>query len=143
MALNLLILRADVKTYHPTRSAGGLIQTCQHVHSCRLAGTVGSQESEYLASLNTERDVVYGMEITKGFHQMLHLNDVVRLFTLIFSLGFAALLCKELFTLIYAWRIEDAGKLGEDIIGSANTAHLPLVQKSDALATTHLVEIRR
>ena len=54
MLLYLLIFRADVKAYHPTRSAGGLVQACQHVHSRRLAGTVGTQESEYLAPLNAK-----------------------------------------------------------------------------------------
>lgn len=54
VTLNLLIFRADVEAYHPTRSAGGLVQACQHVHRRRLAGTVGTQESEDFASLNAE-----------------------------------------------------------------------------------------
>ena len=40
--LYLLILRADVETYHPTRSTGGLVQACQHVHRCRLASTIST-----------------------------------------------------------------------------------------------------
>ena len=117
-------------TYHPTRSAGGLVQTCQHVHSRRLACTVGTQESEYLAPLYTERDVVNCMEIAKGFYQMFHLDDVIFFY-------FCYLL------VFNAWRIEDTGKLGEDIVGSTNAAHLTLIQKSDAFTAAHLIEIRR
>jgi hypothetical protein len=39
------------------------------------------------------------MEIAKGFYQVFHLDDIFQLFTLHSSLGFAALLCKEVFTL--------------------------------------------
>ena len=84
VTLDLFILRADVVAYHPTRSTGWLVQACQHVHGRRLASTVGTKESEYLAFLNTERDVVNGMEIAKGFYQMFYFNDILRLFTLIF-----------------------------------------------------------
>ncbi len=69
------------------------------MHRRRLTCTVGTQKSEYLAPFYTERDVVNCMEIAKGFYQMFYFNDILRLFTLIFSLGFAALLCKEVFTL--------------------------------------------
>ena len=73
------------------------------------------------------------MEIAEGFYQMLNLNDVVRLFTFRFSL----------FTFIYAWRIEDTGKPGKDIIGCADATYLPLIQKSYTFTTTNLIEIRR
>ena len=78
------MLRADVVAYYPTRSTGGLIQTCQHMHRRRLTCTVGTQKSEYLAPFYTERDVVNCMEIAKGFYQMFYFNDILRLFTLIF-----------------------------------------------------------
>jgi len=100
------------------------------VHSRRLAGTVGTQESEYLAPLYTERDVVNGMEIAKGFYQMFHLDDVIVFYFFIF--------------LVFdARRIEDTGKLGENIIRSANAAHLSLIQKSDTLTATNFIKIRR
>ena len=52
--LDLLILRADVVAHDLARSAGGLVQTCQYMHCRRLAGTVGTQETEYLTLLDAE-----------------------------------------------------------------------------------------
>lgn len=70
------------------------------------------------------------MEIAKGFYQMFYFDDIL-------------VFCLRGFLVLDARRIEDTGKLGENIIGSTNAAHLSLIQKSDALTATDFVEIRR
>ena len=70
------------------------------------------------------------MERAKGFYQMFHLYDIIVFYFCIFLV-------------LNSWRVKDTGKLGEDIIRSADAAHLSLVQKSDALTTAYLIEIRR
>ena len=51
--------------------------------------------------------------------------------------------CLRGFLVLDARRIEDTGKLGENIIRSANAAHLTLIQKSDTLTATNFIKIRR
>ena len=70
------------------------------------------------------------MEIAKGFNQMLDFDDIL-------------VFCLRGFLVLDAWRIEDTGKLGENIIRSANAAHLTLIQKSDTLTATNFIKIRR
>ena len=80
MPLDLLILCADVVTGHPSSSAGGLVQSCQHVHSRCLARPIGTEKTENLSSLYAERDVINGMEVAKGLDQVLYLDDRFCLF---------------------------------------------------------------
>ena len=49
-----MLLAVDVETGHRRPSRGGLEQGREDPHRCRLAGAVGTQESEYLAFLHLE-----------------------------------------------------------------------------------------
>ena len=50
------------------------------MHGGSLAGTIGSEETENLAALDAEADIVNGMKGAEGFDQMLHLDDVLVLY---------------------------------------------------------------
>ena len=130
MALYLLVLGAYVVAGHTAGAARGLVQTGEHVHGSGLAGTVGAQETEYLATANGKTDVVDGMETAEGFHQMLHFYHILAL------RGHRAAVAD-------AGGIEDGGKLSQYGVGRADAAHLALVQKGHTVATAHLVEIGR
>ena len=76
MLLYLLILGAYVIAYHPARAAGRLVQSSEHVHRRCLACTVGTEETEYLAALHRETDVVNSMETAECLDKVLHFDDV-------------------------------------------------------------------
>ncbi len=110
MLFDLFMLGTDVVTHYGTRAAGRLVQPRQHVHSGGLAGTIGTQETENLATPDTERNVIYGMERAKGLHQVLHFYHIL-LFCML-------RLCHSL---LNAWRIEDISELIQDGIGRTDT----------------------
>ena len=66
--LDFFVLGADVVASHGARAAGGLVQSCEHVHGGGLTCAVGSEEAENLAPLHAETDVIDGMERAEGLH---------------------------------------------------------------------------
>ena len=130
MLLDLFILRADVVTYDGSCTTGWLVQTRQHVHRRCLACTVSTEETEYLASLHREADVVNGMERSEGLDQVRDLNHIL-------------VFCLRGFLVLDARRIEDVLKTVEDNIRRIDVSYLPVVKECHTFAAAHLVKIGR
>ena len=135
--LDLFVLRADVETGHGAGAACGLVQSCQHVHGCGLAGPICPQESEDFSTADAERDVVHSMERSESLDQMRDLDDVF------LSLWGGRRICLCRFVPADARRIEDVGETVQDDFRRVDALDGAFAQEGYALTASHLVEIRR
>ena len=133
MALYLFVFLANVKPGNRTLATGRLVQAREHVHRRGLTCTIGSQEPENLSSLHGKGYIVNGMEGTKDFYQVFHLND---------ESGWV-LHCHNRWDGLFldGGRIKDMGKLCQDVLWLSNTLHLSLVKKGYPLTTSHFIQI--
>ena len=58
----------DVYAVYLCRSRGGGKISCENVHRGALTCTVGTQETDYLACTDVERNVVYGVKVAVFFY---------------------------------------------------------------------------
>ena len=135
VALDLLVFCGDVETRNSAPSFRRLTKSGEHTHCCGLACTVGAEESEYLAAMNSERNVVDSTKIAERFYQMLHANHIVWLCCqLVFNHRFISMQCLG---------IKHFGKTRQYSIGRVDGFHPTVIEKSHALTTSDFVEIRR
>ena len=108
--LNLLRMLAYVKSSYLPFAACGLVQSREHVHGSGLSGTVCAQKAKDFAAMNTERNVVNGMERPESLNQMFYLYHIFR-FLLQSLFRHSLLHLGRLILVFQSFRIEDIGKL--------------------------------
>src|SRR5947209_18418763 len=64
----------DRPTAHPDLAAVGLQEPGEHVHECRLARAVLTNQGEYFACIRLQRDVVVGYERSEALDQFHRLD---------------------------------------------------------------------
>ena len=126
----MFVLRANVEACHSSGAAGGLVQSRKHVHGSGFSCAISTKETEYLATLHIETDVIDGVERAEGFHQMLHLDDVIRF-------NFRRL------AMLYSRWIKHIFEPIEYHLWLVDSHHLTFAQKCHSFTTAHLVEIGR
>ena len=129
MLLNVLIFSADIISRHLSLATCGLVESCEDMHGCCLARSVGSEETEYLPFFHRKRYVVHCTELTEGLDEMLHLDDILFIRHVACRL---ALNCRG---------IEYVAKAVKNDLGRVNTLHPTLVEKCHTLAPSYLVKI--
>ncbi len=67
----------DVKSGDGACAGAGSQQAAQHANCCRLAGTVGAEESEYLAAIDLKSNVIDGGELAEIPAQIRDINGAV------------------------------------------------------------------
>ena len=129
MLLDLLILGAYVVARHGARSAGRLVESGKDVHSGGLAGTVGTEEAENLATADRETDVIDSTEVTESLDEMRHLDDAV------------ALLRRHSVVMRQTRRVENLAEALQYHLGRAYALNPPLMEESHTVTAAHLVQI--
>ena len=124
--LHFFGLGSHIEACHARLASGGTTKPRKHTHGGGLACPVGSQETENLAPMDLEGDVVYGGEVTETLGQPFHFNHIVFVVFHPFVLQ--------------ARRTEDACKAGQDAVGGIDAFYLPFVDEGDAVALARFVD---
>ena len=101
------------------------------MHGGCLTSTVRTKKAKYLATADTETDVVNGTECTESLDKMRHIYDI--------------LLLPHIPTVmaLYYRRSENTGKAVKDDLRGINTQQSSFFQKCYPLTLPHLVKIWR
>ena len=119
----------NIETGYAGRTSCGTAQSGKHAHGSSLSGTVGTQEAEYLATMNFERDMIHCREIAETLGELIHFDDI-----LIFLFHLAMLQSR---------RTKNACELIQNTFRSIYPMYLPLIDKSDAVTLACLINNRR
>lgn len=124
--LHFFGLGSHIEACHARLAAGGTTKPRKHAHGGGLACPVGSQETENLAPMDLEGDVVYGGKIAETLGQPFHFNHIVFVVFHPFVLQ--------------ARRAEDARKTCQDAVRGIDAFYLPFVDEGDAVALARFVD---
>ena len=119
----------NIKTGYAGRASCGMAQSGKHAHGSSLSGTIGTQEAEYLATMDFERDMIHCREIAETFGELIHFDDI-----LIFLFHLA---------MFQPRRTENACELVQNTFRSIYPMYLPLIDKGDAVTLACLINNRR